>query len=200
MCQNGEKERTTNKWDFFSIFSSFTYIHILWGIAVAQYGDRQCLKRLQLRKGCVKPFHSRKFPLVCEGTLPKGKDHCPGLPEWLHLLSLLPPQPPPTTYIVAGTKVFYLCFLLLYAGWELNPLGGALDWFSLYLPYLRGKGAQTCQANCPNCMSCLPYNRNEWIGRVFGGVACPESPNDSKFLLTRGRKFANNRKKTARIE
>lgn len=72
---------------------------------------RQCLKRLQLRKGCVKPFHSRKFPLVCGGTLSKGKDHCPGLPEWLHLLSLLPPRPPHTFF--AGTKVFYRCFFFM---------------------------------------------------------------------------------------
>jgi len=132
---------------FFKILS-FTHIHILWDIAVAQYEERQCLKWLQLRKGCVKSFHSRKFPLDCEGTLRKGKDHCPGLPEWLHLLSLLWPPAPHT--LLPGWKSWKsftdassLCWV------RTQPTRGGLTGSHYTHLTFVVRGAQTCQATVP---------------------------------------------------
>jgi len=73
-----------------------------------------------------------------------------------------PPLAPCPTYIVAGMKVlkvFYRCFFFMLGENSTHTWG--LDWFSLYPPYLRGKGGANLPSNCSNCMSCLPYNPNE---------------------------------------
>jgi len=92
-----------------------------------------------LCKGFIKPFHSRKFPLVCGGKFPKGKDHCPSLPKWLHLLSFLPTNPIDTLLLgwKASANTLSLCWVITQFTW------GA--WLVLTIPKHLQKDLQIIQ-------------------------------------------------------
>ncbi len=116
---------------------------------------RLCLKWLPLCKGFVKPYHSKKFPLAYGGKISKGKDHCLGLSEWLHLLNFLPTNPIVTLLLrwKAFANALFSCWVITQSTW------GA--WLVFTIPTLPlWWGGSNLRS--PNCMSCLPYHPKNW--------------------------------------